>query len=254
MLTEEQKSKALLALLPSIDDLEKHRALERHNKACTGMQLYGLPYRVYLDYLKWFDTLTKTEKENVVMINPMYPRNGYPKERLLMITDEDIDFRDMDILNVTYENLKPETQSKVAKCIKDLREWELNSDTWRYNFLHFLSGYDFRTFTEFDFFGTQNEWNDETDISLLRKAYTGYKEDFESNPDNYLVNEPTTNKAEKGKYTDKPFIWLHDAKKKTDRENALMQLQNGCTLTDKEYLTIYGVDRNGDYEEYISSY
>ena len=64
MLTEEQKAKGRIALLPSIEDFEKSRALERHKQACKGMTLYGLPYRVYLDYLKRWETIWQSNTQN----------------------------------------------------------------------------------------------------------------------------------------------------------------------------------------------
>lgn len=248
MLTEEQRIKAQITLLSQTEDKEKAYALIRHKKACLGMKWYGIPYRVYLDYLKRWDTKTPEEQNETVCINPMYPLNGYPRSKLKTVTLDDLredlpeDNRLLPFESI--ETLKPEVQREIIRTIEPLKQWVLFDDNWRYYFLHFLNGYDYMSFTEFDFYGT-NEHSDiytSQDISLLKKIYGRYQEEYNKDTTLYMSTEPATSKTEKAQYTDLPFNVVLDKETLIERESLIEQMGIKPRLNDAEYRIVHGTE------------
>ena len=205
MLTEEQKRKAVYALLPTIEDLERAHAFELHKQACRGMDLYGLPYRVYLDYLKYWDKndMPYEERATYVMINPGYPEDGYPVDRVRVVTPDDLDMSNIprnengSIDIYAFDDictLKTSVQKEILHDIEPLRKWKIHDDNWKRYFSHFLVGYDFERFTEFDFSGNTGKMTPE-DLELLRHIYARVLKEYEDRVlDGYLTEEPRTTK------------------------------------------------------------
>ena len=248
MLTDEQRMKAEVALLPNMEDLEKMLAYERHEKAVGSMDRYGLPYRVYLDYLKRWDDMGIYERGNTVKINRMYPLCGYPIDKIPTFTLDDlrqetqVDERGYSkYLPFAWETLSDDAQVKATTATEPLLPWHPFDEKWRYYFLHFLTGYQFDTFTEFDFYGTQGE-HEKGDISLLQKTFARWQREYAENPKAYMQEEPTTTPAEKAKYTDRPYNVLWDKNTLIERERLTNQMGIKPTFTDAEKAVVYGTD------------
>ena len=254
MLTEEQKAKGRIALLPSIEDFEKSRALERHKRACKGMTLYGLPYRVYLDYLKRWDSMTPEERDNLVEINPCYPEEGYPLDKIRIVTPSDLDMSNVEVNDKGYpvllpfediSTLKPHVQAEIEKSIEPLRKWKHLDDNWRCYFSHFLKGYEFKDFTEFDFSGTSGDMTPE-DLGLLRNLYERVRAEYDNHELDYLEDEPRTTPERKRQYSEKPYRVLWDRGTIVEREELIKQMGINPTYTDEEYTLVYGTEDDTD--------
>ena len=246
MLTEEQKIKGQIALLPTIADLEKAHALTLHNQACEGMDLYGLPYRVYLDYLKRIDKMSAEEYGNVIEINPCYPEEGYPLDKVRVVTPEDIDQDKISAKVLPFDNIGTLKQSIQNEIIRDivepLRKWKILDDNWKRYFSHLLVGYDFMRFTDFDFAGTKGTITPE-DLELLRHIYARVLAEYEEGTlDNYLTEEPRTTPERKRKYNDKPYRVLWDRGTLVERESLVEQMGIEPSYTPEEYDIVYGTD------------
>jgi hypothetical protein len=252
MLTDEQKQKAVYALLPSIEDLERAHVFELHKQAVKeGMRLYGLPFRVYFDYLKRIDNMGYEERNNIVLINPCYPEEGYPLDKIRIVTLDDLDMsnipRDdngyMDLLPFEdISTLKTSVQNEILHDIEPLRKWHIHDDNWKRYFSHFLVGYDFDSFTEFDFTGVSGKATSE-DIQLLRHIYTRLQREYEERVlDGYLTEEPRTNEERKRRYTDKPYKILLDKDTIEERERLTKQLGIEPSYTDEEYEVVFGTE------------
>ena len=249
MLTEEQKAKGQIALLPTIADLEKAHALTLHNIACSGMDLYGLPYRVYLDYLKRWDNLTPEERGNLVEINPCYPDEGYPLDKVRVVTPEDVDKDNITAKVLPFDNigtLKQTIQNEIMRdIVEPLRKWKPLDDNWKRYFSHFLEGYEFMTFTDFDFAGAKGTMTRE-DLELLRHIYARVLTEYEENTlDDYLTEEPRTTPERKRKYNDKPYRVLWDRNTLVERESLVKQMGIEPSYTPEEYDIVYGTE-DGD--------
>jgi len=247
MLTEEQKQKARKAVFK---DLEKVRALERHKKAVRSMDLYALPYRIYLDYLKRWDNMEPSEQDTTVSINPCYPDEGYPIDIVRVVTTDDLDIenapRDKDgrLLYAPFDDihtLKLSVRNEIFQTIEPLRKWRTPfDDNWRYAYSHFLKGYDIEHFTEFDFFGTNGEIT-YNDLDLFRKVYAHALNDYEDKVlGEYLEEEPSTTKERKKGYSDMPYRVLLDRGTLVERENLIEQMGIKPSYTEEEYRIVNG--------------
>ncbi len=250
MLTQEQAHAASLALLP---DLEKYNAFRQYKQACKGMDRYGLPFRVYLDYLKRPNTKIPGNQCHV-KINPLYPNAGYRTDEVLSVCPDDFIPRDTetdsaswDESNYTFEDLKPEMQKEITKRIDPVRVWKQYDKNWEYYFLHFLKGYDIQTFTEFDFYGVHGEHTHE-DIQLLKSVYERLQRVYERSPHDYMNDEPIISASEYVLYQDEPYYFCLSRDKAIERDNLIEKHKQGYEYTDTEYLFVYGIGRNGfDY-------
>jgi len=253
MLTDEQKWKAQIALLPTVADFEKAHALSLHKQACEeGMSLYGLPFRVYLDYLKRWDDMSAEERYTYVDINPCYPDEGYPLDKVRVVTPDDIDEDSISAKVLPFDNigtLKKEIQAEIMRdIVEPLRKWKPLDDNWKRYFSHLLVGYDFEKFTEFDFTGETGKATKE-DIELLRHIYARVLNEYEDRVlDDYLTEEPRTTKERKRKYIDKPYRVLWDKDTIRERETLTEQLGIEPFFTDEEYNLVFGTD-DTDTEE-----
>ena len=79
MLSKEQEEKAMHVLTQKtmLDNFEKEIAFRNFYKALFAVNVYNLPYRIILDYLKNYD-----KQRGKVELNPCYPAPGYLKEKL----------------------------------------------------------------------------------------------------------------------------------------------------------------------------
>lgn len=253
MLTDEQKRKAVYALLPTIEDLERAHAFNLHKQAVKGMNLYGLPYRVYLDYLKRIDNMTYEESNTIVLVNPCYPDDGYPIDKVRVVTPDDLDMGNVprdengktDILPFDdICTLKTSVQNEIIHTIEPLRKWKILDDNWKRYFSHFLKGYDFMRFTEFDFSGSTGKMTPE-DLGMLQHLYARVLDEYENGaPDDYLTEEPVTTEERKRRYTDKPYRVLWDKDTIEEREHLTEQLGIEPSYTDEEYDIVFGTDKD----------
>lgn len=249
MLTDEQKEKAVYALLPTVADLEKAHAFNLHKQAVRGMELYGLPYRVYLDYLKRIDNMDYEESSTIVKVNPCYPDEGYPMDKIRVVTPDDLDMSNVprnengciDILPFDDMcTLKTSVQNEILHDIEPLRKWKILDDNWKRYFSHFLEGYKFEEFTEFDFTGETGKATKE-DIELLRHIYERVRDEYENGaPDDYLTEEPRTTEERKRMYSDRPYRVLWDKDTIEEREQLTEQLGIEPSYTDEEYDIVFG--------------
>lgn len=249
MLTQEQAHAASLALLP---DLEKYKAFRQYKQACKGMEKYGLPFRVYLDYLKRPYT-ELAGNQRYIKINPLYPKAGYKTDELLSVCPDDFIPRDAENITLDenaypFENLKPEIQKEIAKRIDPVRVWKQYDKKWERYFLHFLKGYDFRNFTEFDFYGVNGEHTDE-DIQLLKGVYSRLQHEYERNPNEYMNDEPVISASEYELYHDEPFFFCINRDKAIERDTLIEKHRQGHEYTDTEYQFVYGLYFNTYREE-----
>lgn len=249
MLTDEQREKAVYALLPTVADLEKAHAFNLHKQAVRGMELYGLPYRVYLDYLKRIDNMDYEESSTIVKVNPCYPDEGYPMDKIRVVTPDDLDMSNVprnengciDILPFDDMcTLKTSVQNEILHDIEPLRKWKILDDNWKRYFSHFLEGYKFEEFTEFDFTGETGKATKE-DIELLRHIYERVRDEYENGaPDDYLTEEPRTTEERKRMYSDRPYRVLWDKDTIEEREQLTEQLGIEPSYTDEEYDIVFG--------------
>lgn len=193
-------------------------SLELHKIARRDcMKIYKLPYRVYYDYLR----KRAHEPSGTVMLNPCYPDPGYPIEGILKVSKDDF------IINketmkpgaepYCYENLKPEYQDVVDRISTRWSPWlKLNScfdKEWEKYFLKLLNGYDFESFSCFDFFGGALAEADEqygcvtaAEVEILKNIYTRMKEQYLANPESYNLTEPIYREEYAYLFYDEPFV------------------------------------------------
>jgi len=250
MLTLEQVHAASLALLP---DLEKYHAYIQYKQACKGMVRYGLPFRVYLDYLKrphkQLDDITR-----YIEINPLYPQAGFKIDEVKTVCFEDFTephytasgALSFDESQYTYEDLSPELQKEIQNDIDPVLIWKLYDKSWEYYFAHFLKGYDFKAFTEFDFYGLQGQQS-QSDIQLLQNIYRRLQQDYDRNPNNYMNEEPTISASEYIQYQAEPFYICIDRNKAQERDSLIDKHKQGYKYTDDEFTLVYGYDRNENF-------
>lgn len=235
MLTSEQESKAKLALIrqhiqnASIEE-SKIKAYERHNTAKTWLALYGLPYRVALDYLKKWDNETLPHKH--VFINPCYPLMGYRVKDLpcIIYPNEFImpervqgETRTLADLVNEWKGLngypKPDILEMAQEQTEHMRPWKNKlDDNWKKYFAHFLGGYDFKSFSEFDFTGEQGT-TPEPDINLLRNIYTRIASEYNANKDAYMNDEPLINVEDINEYSEVCYKRIYEVNAYKDIQN-----------------------------------
>ena len=127
MLTEEQLLKAKIALAQkNNEDPEKVIAYECHKKAKRAFQEYGLPYRVYFDYL----SERYHRNKDTVPINPCYPMPGYLIDSVIRVTKEDFKTADQGEV-YSYDNLNEEKKFSVYMLIEQSRGWKMFDDKWK---------------------------------------------------------------------------------------------------------------------------
>lgn len=245
MLTKEQQHKAQMKILEQMwDDIEKAQALENHKQSQRAMNEYGLPYRVYLDYLK------SDKYRDCVRINPCYPFPGYEVDSLMYIPTDDFihpnnDGKPIALADLFSINaLKDDTKQIVLKYIAEHRQWVINDDRWKYYFLHFLVGYDFKSFNEVDFWGTKGTMHP-GDIQLLRNVYTRLQKEYTDNPGNYMQSEPLLSDYDEDKYHGKPFLiaWSREELEEKQSLEYKMKVAKESILSDEQFKEVYGVDR-----------
>lgn len=248
MLTEEQLLKAKIALAKkNNEDTDKILALEWHKKSKQAFTEYGLPYRVYFDYLK---NRYKHPRETVP-INPCYPLPGFPIDKVIRVTPKD--FRTPKELPAgssqddiyTYENLNEEKKFAVYMLIKQSRPWEFLNDKWKNAFSMFLVGYDFMKFSEFDFMGEVGILN-RGELKLLRNHYSnavmGRFKEYKDNGE-YLLEEPAYQTEYQYLYSDKPFVVILEKDEIKDRVAVEKKLRIPPDEGQRKlYKDMYGID------------
>lgn len=137
-----------------------------------------------------------------LMLNPCWPNPGYPIDRIIKVTKEEFDipkdgsraFDDM----YSIKNLKPEVREQVLQVSERYKVWRNIFDgNWEKYFLKFLKGYNFKSFTCFDFFGaTIGEVDpdiglvDESQIILMQRIYERLQNEYNENPSKYEYEDP----------------------------------------------------------------
>ena len=249
MLTKEQETQARIALLKRQSiDLQKHIAFENHKTAMRWAHEYMIPYRIGLDILKNPEYGNGPDAKHTYP-NPCYPLPGYPRKELLTYVYPD-DFIEDEQTNNDEEmtgfypvqglRLNTEYDRQAQEHAKQFRKWlELFTPEWEYCFFHLFEGYDFNTFTEFDFFGTKDKETD-SDIALMQKVYSRYQAEYIASKDKYLNIEPIYTPDEKELYTDIYFNYILD--KDTFRANEELDKQLRITHTDTETVTVNGIE------------
>ena len=245
MLTSEQMIQAKKALAAKRgEDISKRIALENHKKAKNGMDLYGIPYRVYFNYLQ--DRYNNPR--NTVEINPCYPLPGYPVERCLEIGLSDFDLTGVEIPKgapideyLTIDRLRPEVREAVDSIKTHFATWHAFDPIWENYFSYLFTGYDFKRFTEFDFFGTTGNCED-CDLDLIRAVYHRLQEKFEQSPTDYKT-ETDINNMSMEQYSITPYIIVWDLE--TIRQQVQLEKLLKIPQSDFErrlYMKKYGVD------------
>ena len=195
-MNEEQRRKAEEIVKNSkIEEIEKKYALYLHLDTVEEVSKYNLPYKVLKEHHK------NEIGKGYARICSLYPLPGYPKdERPMFNYPNDYNEDNPTYGGGTSDKLKAEHKQIlddfIAKYEKDFNDTQV----WDYYLIHLLKGYDFNTFTVFDFYG-ENKEVPQADLSLLRKYYTRKQKEFESNPGNYLSEEPTYTEKERREYS-----------------------------------------------------
>lgn len=249
MLTSEQiiKARQALARQQGGDEM-KYLAIEWHKKALYALKNYGLPYKVYYDYLK----SRYEHPRETVEINPCYPMPGYPVDKTVQVKHDDFNLeylKEKDAKQPAsleqvyiYENLYEDKKVLVDIVKHDLKQWEVYDNTWKEYFLMYLVGYDFGTFTEFDFIGKSGELG-AGEVSLLRHIYKRLQREYEQKKDSLVLQEPKYEEQFSFLYQDKPFTIIWDLK--TAKERAELEKYMKLPPNERErkmYLEQYGVD------------
>ena len=170
----------------SIRAIESRLHLMNHEEALHGMELYGLPYQCYFDYLERPFNDTKNDPEQQP-INPMYPKRWYPEDEIITLTIHDFDKAAVlsKCINATkgfsgytdiycMDTVKADIRERVLKRTEELRGWSLYDDNWKRYFLYYLQGYDFTTFTYFDFYGIPEDNAPDTLIDKYVRLQSEY--------------------------------------------------------------------------------
>ena len=136
------------------------------------------------------------------MLNPCWPNPGYPIDRIIKVSKDEFDipkdgsrsFEDM----YSLKNLKPEVREQVLQVSDRYKVWRnIFDENWEKYFLKFLKGYNFESFTCFDFFGaTIGEVDpdiglvDESQIILMQRIYERLQSEYNENPSKYEYEDP----------------------------------------------------------------
>lgn len=227
---------------------EQRLCLEIHKMAKRdAFSLYGLPYRCYYNYLRD----RAKNPSNKIMINPCYPRPGYPVDSILRVSKKDFVIPDgaskgsrIESEIYTYDNLKPEIKEKVGLLKARFCPWTENYDTnWKRYFLKYLKGYDFDNFACFDFLGTsegelqETEFADQDQIELMKRVYKRLQDEYNELPSLYDFEDPDDCDEYHYLYQDKPFI-LERTKEEVNEEIERAKVM-GKPLTPAEIAACY---------------
>jgi hypothetical protein len=249
MLTQEQTLKARKALARlNNEDEEKKQALEWHKQAKRAFKEYGLPYKVYFNYLKD----RANNDTSTIPINPCYPMPGYPVEQVIKVTCEDFDITNEDIEGsrtledvYTFDHLCEDKQKAVTILSCKVKPWKTLDENWKRYFSIFLLGYDFYKFTEFDFMGEVGVLGS-GELRLMQNYYTHavvgeYMKHKDT--DNYLLEVPKWEPEYNYLYTNSPYelIWDKDTIKERVYLEKLMNIPPNKHLQ-KVYMDEYGIN------------
>lgn len=191
--------------------LELHKIAKR-----DGFRVYGLPYRIYYDYLR----KRAKEPSNKLMLNPCYPDPGYPIEGIITVSKDDFEIPNEKMEKggadlYTYDYLKPEVQEVVYRIMKRFSPWankeNINKAEWKKTFLHLFTGYDFKEFTCFDHFGMSlTEANEcygviEPQIDIFNDMCQLRQDEYLRNPEKYKHTEPIYREEYSYLFYEEPF-------------------------------------------------
>ena len=207
----------------SIKEIGNRLHLANHDEATHSMERYGLPYRIYFDDI---ENIYRSHQ----YITEMYPLYRYPKDEVFKLTIHDFDkaavvsiIKDYDcnrryhtnslgeqsIWHLGYhdlycmETMKADIRKTILDHFESIRGWSLYDDNWKRYFLCYLQGYDFNTFTYFDFYGIPED----TDPQPLRDRYIQLQSEYD--PSTHLEPIPETPEADQRNYDYRPYeiIW-----------------------------------------------
>lgn len=205
MLSKEQEEKAMHVLTQKtmLDNFEKEIAFRNFYKALFAVNVYNLPYRIILDYLKNYD-----KQRGKVELNPCYPAPGYLKEKLLVLPLEDVSIENSPTtndLNITV--ISSAKRQQIDKHNRSLRDWNLDTKNgikqWEYYFAHFLKDADLNQYSTFDYFGrNESKQADQEKINQWKILQKHFRE----TPTNYMIEEPNCSDYDLSKYTLQEFI------------------------------------------------
>lgn len=210
MLTPEQKEKAQMALIDKVtDDLYKSLALRNHNAAVEWVEIYNLPYRVSLDYLKSYSV-----SSDIVKINRCYPLAGYPVDKILTIGFDDLDLDNPDLYKLDDKGMrvysmelfhtpKPDVMEVIEKHNRQFHTWEVGDAVWEYEFIHFLDGYHIDEFSSFDMFGRKGV--DEDRLNERKRYFVELQDKYMHDKSRYRSEEPKKTPEDASIYTEWKF-------------------------------------------------
>ncbi len=249
MLTDEQLLKAKRALaLRKNEDVEKALAFEWHKRAKKALHEYGIPYRVYFDYLK--DRYYNPK--DTIAINPCYPLPGYPADKLVRVSHDDFIIPEQIPEGMTlediyvYDNLGEAKKLEVDKLCYDVKPWKVFDENWKQYFTMYFVGYDFRSFGEFEFIGETGTL-ERGDLGLLRNYFEyAIMGEYQKHKDDYMLSTPKYEPEYRFLYSDKPFeiVWDVD----TIKERALLEKAMNLPRDERArelYMKEYGIDIYG---------
>lgn len=247
MLTQEQTIKARKALARlNNEDEEKQQALEWHKQAKKAFENYGLPYRVYFNYLKD----RHNNGSDTIPINPCYPMPGYPAEQVIKVTCDDFNITNEDLEGsrtledvYTFEHLCEDKQKAVTILKCRVKPWKTLDENWKKYFSVFLLGYDFYTFSEFDFMGEVGVLN-RGELKLMQNYYSNaVMGEYAKHKDDYLLEVPKWEPEYNYLYSESPFELIWD--KDTIRERIYLEKKMNLPPNErlqKLYMDEYGID------------
>lgn len=213
-MNQEQRTKAKMALLSKhLGTFEQRIAISNHYQAIRWIYRYNLPYRISLDYIKAWD-----RRKGFVMINDNYPLPGYAKDKLMVLNQNQITFKELhpkeEDLDFDYKTplvypISEALEKQIDEICDKLRPWNFETaagrKVWEREFAHFLSGYQLNTFTLFDWFGTTD--NETTEEKQKKISYwIDLQKDYLRNPSNYRTEEPLFLEEYEDIYTDWKYL------------------------------------------------
>lgn len=205
-MNEEQRRKAEEIVKNSkLKEIEKKYALYTHLGNVETSGIYQLPYKVVKDY-----NATCIEKGHA-FITDVYPLPGYPSDERPIFNypgDFNVDIPVYGGGDSIY--LKEEHQRTLTAFTEQYEKDFNDAKTWDYYFLHLLQGYDFDSFTIFDFYGENREEMTQADLQLTKNYYKRKQKQYTENPGDYLNVEPTYTDKERNKYTMSSYLVNYD--------------------------------------------
>jgi len=227
MINGVQREKAQAKILEQEGvDPARHRAMLNHIKAVYYCHLFKLPYRVCLDYIK------RPRKQGEVELNDCYPLPGYPKDKVLsvhypsdFIKAEDNIYSVNGIYNL--DNLTDKAREQIEKHNEQFRTGCIFFDTERADFARLLEGYDLKTFSVFDWFGsraeelsTPDDKMDKDSLGCMANVYKvlldSYLEDKAEHPSKYRRHKYTDNELDR--YQAEPFNIIWDTEREENEQ------------------------------------